>query len=789
MTTDKRGSDTPVPPPAVPSVGERVSRALARMRGIEVALCRGDDPARVCQLVARALGEFALADAVIISPVMGVDEQAPPVALWTSPERPINARALDRRLAADQVAALAPGGVLSLAVPEEIDRLAEEEGRLLTALGARRALVIPLTREGHQQGRVDVLCARPLTPTQVELDLCQQVAGYAATALALGRAAAARDEADNTEMMLAFSESLRQAPLDNPSELLQAIVALLPRVLGCDRAYAYLWHAERHEFLPTATENLSEEQVATLKQHPMNPRAAPLFEQLLYATRPLVIVDAAGSTMLPPHILAELGAQSLMALPLRGRRQQTLGAILLDLTTQERTFAPAQVALASRLTEQVQALVENAVLYEAASQRSDRLAVLNEIGIYLASLSDLSAIFPALHAQLATVVDATALFCALSDPEDERVSLYHMSQGVLSIRHDVDLENTPLLARAFAERQGSIRHMGGAALVNEVLGETQALPAESVICVPMRMRHEHVIGILAVYSLFNHAYSADDVEFLATVASQTAVAIDNARLYGQLQATGDLRGQLLDRIMSAHELERKNIVDDIHDDTLQAMVSSMYKIDLCLRLSETANHQREHEELRDLRGSLAGNIDRLRSLIFGIRPSTLDMLGLLPTLDNYLEQMENETGIQAHFRSQLGSRLESGMETLVYRLLQELLSNVRKHSQASVALIVLERIDFGLRIEVTDDGIGFVPEDILSADLPLEGNGIGLALVRERVRVAGGIFRLDSAPGEGTRIEIILPMTAARHITGPLNESRLERGGTRSVERLPERGR
>jgi signal transduction histidine kinase len=203
------------------------------------------------------------------------------------------------------------------------------------------------------------------------------------------------------------------------------------------------------------------------------------------------------------------------------------------------------------------------------------------------------------------------------------------------------------------------------------------------------------------------------------------------------------------------------------------MVSSMYKIDLCLRLSETQNHQRELEELRTLRNNLSANVDRLRSLIFEIRPSTLDYLGLLPTLDDYLNRLEQATGIRPTIHSELGARLESGMETLIYRLVQELLNNVRKHSQARMVTIELKRLPHGVSILVEDDGIGFVPETVLGRLGPHAG--IGLAAVREQVQVAGGTFELDSQPGLGTRVAILLPMTAGRHITGPLDESRVAR--------------
>jgi signal transduction histidine kinase len=397
---------------------------------------------------------------------------------------------------------------------------------------------------------------------------------------------------------------------------------------------------------------------------------------------------------------------------------------------------------------------------------------LNEIGLDLAAVTDLAAIFPALHAKLASVIDASALFCALQEPDSSDLTVYHMAGPALNVLTGVDLADSPLLTQVFEEGQGTVLQAGAAQLLLGLTGGERPA-AQSLVCVPLRHRGQQVMGALGVYSVFVHAYTAHDLELLSTVASQITVAVENARLYTQVHAKGELRGQLLDRIMSAHELERKSIVDDIHDDSLQAMVSSMYKIDLCLRLGETQNHQRELEELRNVRANLAANVDRLRTLIFEIRPSTLDYLGLLPTLDDYLSRLATTTGIAPTFRSELGARLDRGLETLIYRLLQELLSNVRKHSRARSVTIELKRVPAGVRVTVEDDGIGFDPDSVMGQSLSSEG--IGLAAVRERVQVAGGSFQLASQPGSGTRVVIVLPMTAGQHITGPLAESRLGR--------------
>jgi signal transduction histidine kinase len=778
MTSEDRDATTrPSPLKALreaPGLGRRVSRALAQLKAIEGDLGGSADAAVVCQAVARAIGQLLTADLVVVSGFAAGGEQGLPIAIYTSGARPINPRLVDLRTAQPAVRSAPPGVLLRIDTSVADDRLSEAEWHHLRELGVAQLIIIPLVRHRRLLGRIDILLVQPLLFGQVELDLCLQTAGQAATALALARAEATAAEAGSTELMLRVTESLRQAQPGSPSELLQVVVSLLPGLLQCDRCYAYLWQEERHLFLPAAVHGITEEQVATLKQYAMSPHEVPLFEQMVYSTRPIAIEDARHSTMLLPELVQVLATHALLALPLRGRRQEVLGALLLDYRQPDRHFGSAQIALAARVAEQVSAMVETASLYEEVSRRSDRLAVLNEIGLDLASLTDLPAVFPALHRKLASVIDATALLCALLDPESKRLTVYHMAGQGLDISDITDPSVSPLLTPVFEEGQGLVLHGGAAGLVRSLTGEQAPdVVAESLIGVPMRVRGQEVIGALAAYSAYDHAYSQQDLELLSTVASQIAVAVENARLYAQVHARGELRGHLLDRIMSAHELERKNIVDDIHDDSLQALVSSMYKIDLCLRLSETQNHQRELEELRNVRANLAANVDRLRALIFEIRPSTLDYLGLLPTLDDYLARLEETTGIRPTFRSELGARLDSGLETLIYRLLQELLSNVRRHSRATGVLIELKRVPEGVQVLVEDNGVGFNTEAVIGRGVPSQG--IGLVAVRERVQVAGGSCQIQSRPGAGTRIVIVLPMTAGQHITGPLDESRVTR--------------
>lgn len=246
-----------------------------------------------------------------------------------------------------------------------------------------------------------------------------------------------------------------------------------------------------------------------------------------------------------------------------------------------------------------------------------------------------------------------------------------------------------------------------------------------------------------------------DVQRARLIAAQVSLRVDNLALQQQLQRRIELHRKLLAKAVSAQEDERKRIASDLHDAILQVLGFNLLKVDLCQRLWEMGERERALEELKSLRTSIEDSIRQLREVIFSLRPSTLDLHGLLPTMDAYLERFEADSGVHTRFSSRIGRRLDPASETLVYRLTQEALANVRKHAQATTVTISLTGEGRNVRLTIQDDGRGFSVARELERGLA--SGHMGLHSLQERIEMAGGSLSIESEPGRGTKLTFLLP--------------------------------
>jgi len=216
-----------------------------------------------------------------------------------------------------------------------------------------------------------------------------------------------------------------------------------------------------------------------------------------------------------------------------------------------------------------------------------------------------------------------------------------------------------------------------------------------------------------------------------------------------LRRTIQQRRELAQRLEHAQEEERRRIAADIHDDPIQVMSA----VDLRLQTLAASGEPMAPRELMELHETVGRSIDRLRSLLFELRPGALDREGLVVALRQYLDHTARETGWQVEVIDELVAEPPPELRATLYRLAQEAVTNARKHASAGRITVEVASVDNGVRVRVRDDGVGFEPS---RADVPRPGH-LGLSTMIERAELVGGWCRITSTPGAGALVECWLP--------------------------------
>ena len=212
---------------------------------------------------------------------------------------------------------------------------------------------------------------------------------------------------------------------------------------------------------------------------------------------------------------------------------------------------------------------------------------------------------------------------------------------------------------------------------------------------------------------------------------------------------------VIQQIITAQEEERRNISRQIHDGPAQGLSNLILQAEIALRLFDV-DQDKARLELANLQQTAGATFAQLRDFIFDLRPMMLDDLGLLPTIRRYLDAFQDKTGLDINLVV-TGSerRLESHREVLVFRALQEVLTNVRDHAQASKVKVSVDIHERQVRTVIEDDGRGFDPD--APEDSAGSGQGLGLQKLHERIGQVGGSIEVQSNPGQGTRIVFSIP--------------------------------
>ena len=235
-------------------------------------------------------------------------------------------------------------------------------------------------------------------------------------------------------------------------------------------------------------------------------------------------------------------------------------------------------------------------------------------------------------------------------------------------------------------------------------------------------------------------FSDEDVRLAETFAARAAAAVD----LSERVASDALR-----RVVSAQELERQRLARELHDETGQALTSILLGLKTVEDAGSAEDLARAAGELREL---VVTTLQDVRRLAVELRPKALDDFGLVSALERLADSFREQTGIKVDLESRLGEeRLPFDIETALYRITQEALTNVVKHARAKRVSIVLTKRDGAVSAVIEDDGRGFGDDE--------SGNdGLGLLGMRERVALVNGRLSVESSPDTGTTLSIEVPV-------------------------------
>ncbi len=212
------------------------------------------------------------------------------------------------------------------------------------------------------------------------------------------------------------------------------------------------------------------------------------------------------------------------------------------------------------------------------------------------------------------------------------------------------------------------------------------------------------------------------------------------------------------RVLEAQEEERRRISREIHDGPAQAMANIVFKAEITKAVFKRDANQ-GFAELDELKETVRQTLDEVRKIIYDLRPMSLDDIGLMPTIRKHLDKFKEETGIQIEFHAtEMKEEVDTIIQLAIFRILQEIMNNVKKHSKASLMKL---QIAFGskyLSIKLTDNGIGFDYEETLDR-VKREGQSYGLLGLKGRVEDLHGSLKVNSEMGKGTSYYVKIPIS------------------------------
>ncbi|HEX2708638.1 MAG TPA: GAF domain-containing sensor histidine kinase [Solirubrobacterales bacterium] len=499
-------------------------------------------------------------------------------------------------------------------------------------------------------------------------------------------------------------------------------------------------HSGLSEFLTSGVDKATQRAIGDL------PRGRGVLGALIEEPRPLRLADVGQHPTSYGFPVGHPVMRSFLGVPVIIRGSAWGNLYLTEKAGGEFTVADEEAAVI--LAEWAAIAIENARLYETSERRRRELEkafrgleATRDVAVAIGGEIALEHVLELIVKRGRALIDARSLVIMLRDGDELVVeaSAGH-AESVRGVRLSIA-----------GSTSGQVLEGRRPERIGDVTSRLRIAPSEfgvddpqTALLVPMVYRDD-AFGILAAFDRGpdGQPFTEEDEQMLRTFAASAATAVALAQ---------SVQADRLRSSLAATEAERGRWARELHDETLQGLGGLQVLLSSALRRGDPEGGERA---MREAVGHIEQEIENLRAIITELRPAALDELGLATAVEALLDRHRGQSGFEVEGAIALAApaeadaRLDAELESTVYRLVQEALTNVAKHAGAETVKVSVGESDGKLLVEVRDDGVGFDPE--------AGAQGFGLAGMRERVSLAGGSLDIASGAG-GTSVKATLPV-------------------------------
>jgi PAS domain S-box-containing protein len=508
-------------------------------------------------------------------------------------------------------------------------------------------------------------------------------------------------------------------------------------------------------------------------------KAFPELKKMLTRPEPLVIPDTSALPKDDPkraYFLRRVKMKSTVAVALQSR-EKLLGFLTVGTIKESHHYTPEEIQLLQTVANSIAVTIENSVLLgnlkenyaqiekqaQTLKRQAEEREILLKISRGISGTLDLDQVLQIAtkEAAQALKVDRCAALLAFPEEDYAEVRSVYVKDGK-SVSHILGHKIYPRdfpQAKEMLEKRKSIHipnvyHLSDKSYAKEYFIKEGI---KSTIFSPM-VHGKKLVGFFVLSTMKDFkTFTKEEIKLAQTIANQVAVSIENARLLELLRKTSEDLKTLSLQLINVQEDERKKIAQELHDEVGQTLFAMKMNLEMSKRnlpphLDEVKNIE---DRLNDTENLLSQTIERIRDLTTDLRPSMLDDFGLIPALNWYIDNFSKRTNIKVYLKTKnFKPRLSSEVETSFYRIIQEALTNVAKHSRATEVSILLAQKNSFASLSVEDNGIGF---DTKKITFPKDR--LGLFSMKERIKLLNGEFEIGSKPNKGTKLNVKIPLT------------------------------